>query len=175
MLKISISILKSNRGNSMIEIIPVLAIFILLVNFSLGFFGVIHSGILNSIGARNYAFETFRNRADLRYLRDIEDSDSGFTYTRSQGRYHVVSNERRPEGASDIDFVATRRSIQFNLLAMSEDVIPDEKLGTQTDHNSKVKTIAEGVRASDVGVDEGVDPVWIRSSYGICLTAACEN
>jgi hypothetical protein len=175
MLKISVKILRSNRGNSMIEIIPVLAIFILLVNFSLGFFGVIHSGILNSIAARNYAFETFRNRASLRYLRDTEDSQADFTYTRSQSRFHVVSNERKPEGNSDIDFVATRRSIQFNLLAMSEDIIPEEKLGTQTDHLGKVKTIAEGARASDVGVDEGVDPVWIRSSYGICLTAACEN
>ena len=175
MLKISAKILKSNRGNSMIEIIPVLAIFILLVNFSLGFFGVIHSGILNSIAARNYAFETFRNRAGLRYLRDIEDSEATFTYTQNQGRFHAITNERKTDGSSDTRFIATRRSIQFNLLAMSEDITPDERLGTPTDHNTKVKTIAEGARASDVGVDEGVDPVWIRSSYGICLTAACEN
>jgi hypothetical protein len=166
--------LSNNRGNAMIEIIPILAIFILLVNFSLGFFGVIHSGVLNSIGARNYAFETFRNRADLRYLRDIDDSDRTFTYTKSGSRYHAVKIEKNPEGTSALDFIATRRSIQFNLVEMASEDIPDEKAGGPTEHN-RTKSVAEGVRASDSGIDEGVDPVWIRSSYGICLTARCEN
>ncbi|MEZ0393094.1 MAG: hypothetical protein ACAH59_12810, partial [Pseudobdellovibrionaceae bacterium] len=86
--------LGNSRGNAMIEIVPILAIFILILNFSLGFFGLIHSGIMNSIAARNYAFETFRNRADLRYLRDAASSDTEFTYTKSQVRFHAIKSER---------------------------------------------------------------------------------
>src|SRR5437762_2755082 len=103
--------LKNSRGNAIIEIVPILAIFILIINFSLGFFGLIHSGILNSIGARNYAFESFRNRAELRYLRDTDDSDRSFTYTKSQQRFHVIKNEKAPDEKS---FYATRRPIKFS-------------------------------------------------------------
>lgn len=155
---------KSSRGNAMIEVIPVLAIFILLVNFALGFFGLIHSGILNSIAARNYAFETFRNRPNLRYLRDVPGSATEFTYTRSGIRFHVVRNEVTN---NEDKFVATRRPIRF-----SEIRGVDEELGAG-EHDTKVTTIAEGTRASDKGIEEGVNPAWVRTAYGICLNAGC--
>lgn len=159
--------LKNERGNSIIEIVPILMIFMLIVNFSLGFFGLIHSAVLNSIGARNYAFETFRNRSNLNYLRDTPTSDSTFTYTKSQQRFHVVKNETSPI-ASD-KFYATRRPIEFSEIRG----VANAK-GTPSEHE-KGKKIIEGQRASDAGVDEGVNPVWIRSTYGMCLEAACGN
>jgi len=157
--------LKSQRGNAILEVVPILAIFILIVNFSLGFFGLIHSGIMNSIAARNYAFETFRNRADLTYLRDATGSDTSFTYTVSQQRFHVIKSETTPVAADK--FYATRRPIKFS------DVrgVADER-GSAGEHE-RGKSIIEGRRASEVGIDEGVNPVWVRSAYGMCLVAAC--
>ena len=163
MLK-AVESLKNQRGNAMIEIVPVLAIFILLVNFSLGFFGLIHSGILGSIAARNYAFETFRNRADLHYLRDTSGTDIDFTYSRAGLRYHAIRSEttRTTEG-----FEASRRPIRFSEI---RGVADESGLG---EHNLKVKGITEGERASEKGIDEGVNPAWVRTAYGICLTATC--
>ncbi len=157
--------LKNSRGNAIIEIIPILAIFILVINFSLGFFGLIHSGIMNSIGARNYAFETFRNRSNLTYLRDTAGSDSSFTYTKSQQRFHVIKNETAP--VSGDRFYATRRPIKF-----SEIRGVAEAVGSAQEHERN-KTIIEGRRASDVGIEEGVNPAWVRSAYGMCLVANC--
>jgi hypothetical protein len=158
-------LVKNQRGNAMIELMPILMIFMLIVNFSLGFFGLIHSAILNSIGARNYTFETFRNRSNLNYLRDTQGSESSFTYTRSQQRFHVIKNETTPVAPDK--FYATRRPIEFSEIREVANV-----KGNAGEHE-RGKRIREGERATEVGIDEGVNPVWIRSTYGICLVAAC--
>ncbi len=160
----------SQKGNAVLEIVPILAIFVLLVNFSLGFFGLIHSGILNSIGARNYAFETFRNRSDLTYLRDATDQAAGnfdFTYKKSGLRFHVVKNEF-DLGKGDDKFYATRRPIKISDIKEVEN-----ELGNNDSYHQKIKGITEGQRASDAGIDEGVNPAWVRTAYGICLTSKC--
>ena len=152
----------NSRGNAMIEVLPILVIVILLVNFSLGAFGLIHSGILNSIAARNYTFETFRNRADLRYLRDIAGGGENdtFTFTIAKLRYHSVV-----EGGTINQFVATRRPMKFS--DITEVANP---LGA-SDH-LKTSKIKAGQAASDF-VSEGVTPAWIRTAYGICLETSC--
>ncbi len=164
--------LKNQKGMSSIEIIPVLAIFILLVNFSIGFFGVIHSGILNSIAARNYAFETFRNRANLNYLRDcLEDPLAGqcdppsnpTEYSSVGFRFHSIVDEK----TTTRTFIPTVRAIKFTDRGLAMD-----PKGV-AEHNQKVKLITEGKRASEVGIEEGTDPVWIKITYGICLNSNC--
>ncbi len=160
--------LRNSRGNAMIEIVPILALFILIVNFALGFFGLIHSGILNSIAARNYAFETFRNRADLRYIRDNNvGANASFTYAKSEQRFHVTKSEASPDPNK---FYATRRPIQFSKINSFGDGSADE---TGLSERPKIKQIRENDRASAVGIDEGTNNPWIRSSYGMCLTAKC--
>jgi hypothetical protein len=157
--------LANSRGNAMIEILPVIAIFILLVNFSLGFFGVIHSGILGSISARNYAFETFRNRADLRYFRDIPGGDKDFTYAKSELRFHGVQGEKAG-GNSGADWYATRREIKFSDI---KGIV--NPLGSEPDH-----TTLKQIRPYEVvgsNADEGVSPAWVRTAYGICLESKC--
>lgn len=162
--------LGNSRGNAMVEIVPILALFILIVNFSLGFFGLIHSGILNSIAARNYAFETFRNRTDLRYLRDASDSERGFTYAVTQLRFHTIKSEYSPDGRAD-SFYATRRPIKFSDI----NEVAEEK-GLQ--EHSRYSNIREGTRVSETkgqggGIEEGANPAWVKSAYGICLEANC--
>lgn len=160
----------NQKGMASVEMIPILMMFIVLVNFGLGFFGVIHSGILNSIAARNYAFETFRNRANLNYLRDTSTSDPVF-YGNKGFRYHFV----HAEGDKRSLAVATKRPIKF-----TEVVTPTDALGSADDHNKKVKSIKDTGAVSEVFTgknkvdgDAGVSPVWIMTSYGICLRASC--
>jgi hypothetical protein len=157
--------LANQKGIAVFEIIPILAVFILLLNFAIGFFGVIHSGILNSISSRNYAFETFRNRANLNYLRDIADSDNTFTYSKAGYRYHgTVSETNRGSG---VNWTATKRNIKF-----TESRNPAGS-NDSSSHNTNVLKIAAGGRASDVIGEEEFESVWVRSVYGICLNPKC--
>ncbi|GIL18797.1 MAG: hypothetical protein BroJett040_25480 [Oligoflexia bacterium] len=166
--------LKNERGMATLEMIPILTVFIILVNFTFGFFGVIHSGILNSIGARNYAFETFRNRSNLNYLRDKADSDK-VIYGPTGARYHaIISDSRKSNGT--LKFAATQRPIKFS--EVNEGTA--EALGQKQDHTNDVRQIKDIGKASDIFVGRmktdgkaGVNPVWIQTSYGICLNAKC--
>jgi hypothetical protein len=162
----------NQRGLATMEMIPILIIFFILVNFTLGFFGVIHSGILNSMAARNYAFETFRNRANLNYLRD-EGSEAVF-YSNAGYRYHSIISESNKGQNS---WVATQRPIQFTENG-AQGVEPQ---GDKNDHNVTVRSMVEANPTSTyfpgtsaAAGDAGLDPVWIMTSYGICLTATCK-
>lgn len=161
MLKPSI---KNQKGMAIFEIVPLLAIFILLLNFAIGFFGAIHSGILNSIAARNYAFETFRNRTNLNYIRDEATSDLDFYFYKQGYRIHGIKGEGKP---SDEQFYATRRSIKFT------EAVDTTVTGETMIHNRKVAQIATGARASDIIEQDEFSKVWVRTLYGICLNKNC--
>jgi len=176
MLKIIRSQSQSEKGIATIELIPVILLFAMLFNFTLGFFGVIHSGILNSIAARNYAFETFRNRANLYYLRDIGPVSNiqGSNYTKVNYRFHGIITEGRGEERQSY-WPVTRRPIRFTDL--NDGVEP---VGTAADHRDLVRQIADNGKASDVFTGRtpeegrsGVSPVWIQILYGICITSKC--
>lgn len=151
--------LRSEKGMAIMEIIPILIIFVLLFNFSLGFFGAIHTGILNSMSARNYAFETFRNRSNLVYFRTgIADAEK--TKYQSQGmRLHATVSDK---ARSDDLFVATGRPIDF--------LAQQETKGSKDIHITQVYSVKDGKRFTD---NSGVNPLWVRPQYGICLTAKC--
>lgn len=170
--------LKSQKGLSTIEMIPLLLIFALLFNFTLGFFGVIHTGVLQSIAARNYAFETFRNRADLTYLRDTAGTalrvvQWNSTFKKEGFRIHGVESEGSDgEG----NFYVARRPIKF---ASVKDGLGNQ--GSDDEHRQPVRSIAEDQKASEVFSGKtpedgksGLDPVWIQVLYGICMNAKCK-
>lgn len=157
---------KNQNGNAMFEIIPILLMFIVLINFTLGFFGMIHSGTLNSIAGRNYLFETFRNRASLYYFRDSDTSDTAVNYQALGYRFSLVRSEA--DFRSD-QFVATTRYPRFSDLQSPPDPIA---LDFST-RRSVANSIQESAKVSDVN-EEGVNPIWIRTHYGICLNSKCE-
>lgn len=168
--------IRSQKGISTIELIPVLLLFAMLFNFSLGFFGVIHSGILNSIAARNYAFETFRNRANLTYLRDISPLQPDIAearYTKKNFRFHAIISESH--GTVKDDWIVTRRPLKFT------EITAGSQTTTTVDDHNIVRQIADNGKASDVftgkGPDDsknGISPVWLKTIYGICLTSTCK-
>lgn len=162
-----LKLLKLNqRGNAMFEIIPVLLMFILLINFTLGFFGMIHSGTLNSIAGRNYLFETFRNRTNLFYFRDADTTDISVNYKAIGYRFSLVRSESSFEPQN---FVATSRFPRFSDIQSPPDPISLDFSPRRT----QASTIQESEKVSDIN-EEGVNPVWIRTHYGICLNSKCE-
>lgn len=160
---------RRQKGLSNIEMIPVLLLFALLFNFTLGFFGVVHSGILQSIAARNYAFETFRNRSNLnRFRPQVDEANSKIIFNAVGYRFHSVRTENA--GSDTESWLATARPIRFIAANQAE---PDET--NITDH-SLVNQIKDPGKASDVytGDDGGLDNVWVKVIYGICVTHNCQ-
>jgi hypothetical protein len=152
--------LNNEKGMAMIEAVPLLVMFIVLLSFSLGFFGVIHTAILNSIAARAYAFETFRDRTNLNFFR--EDGSAlkslGPLYLGVKGfRYHAIQSEN--PGGRQL-FIPTVRGI-----AMGKEE-PEKPSGKDL-HNQQIYNILQRNERVEV------NPVWVMVGYGICLNSAC--
>jgi hypothetical protein len=150
-------ILKNERGLAMLETVPLIVIFTVLVSFGLGFWGIVHTAVLHSIGARTYAYETFRQRTNLYYFRE---NGSGTTkpmnYKTKQWRYHAVNNENDDRER----FVSTVRPIAFGRSTASEDA----SLET---HNVQIF----GIKSRNERI--AVNPAWVMVGYGICLNSKC--
>lgn len=158
-------LLKNEDGLASLEVIPVMIVIAVLINFSLGFFGVIHTGILTQIAARNYAFETFRHRSSLMYFHDVRGGTSNFAGFNT--RAHSIASDKR--GASSKAAIATLRSIGFGYA-------PDDRDGGNQVHEGggngqNIMSINEGQRNENIDAS----PVWIRPVYGVCLTMSCRK
>lgn len=155
------SALRNQRGTALIETIPLLVIFVMLTAFGLGIFGIVHTGVLHSIAARTYTFETFRNRANLYYFREdgsgLEVGKS-LNYTKKGWRFHAVQNESDQRNR----FVATVRPVSFGRPLEAADASQDV-------HNSTIFSLPG--RNDKVSVN----PAWVMVGYGICLNAQCGN
>lgn len=156
------SILQNEKGMAIFEMIPILVVIVLFVNFSLGFFGAIHTGILNSIASRNYAFETFRNRSNLVYFR----ADNTVHFDKLGARVHGTLTEKAANSPTD-EWRASTRLIDF----MNFERRAADAVGTAKTQHSKLRELPNG-RVSE-GVHQGVNPIWIKTMYGICLNASC--
>jgi hypothetical protein len=158
---------KNEKGMAIMEIVPIMIIFTILINYALGFFGAIHSGILGSMAAKNYAYETFQHRADLTYLRDNDKSATDVQYSKLGFRWHASISDKliKKSGANPGDqFFATLRPIDF--------LAKVDATGTKDIHNRQISSVADGKRFTS---NDGVNPIWIRPQYGICLNAKCGN
>lgn len=168
--------LKGNSGMAVIEMVPILIIVALLLNFSLGFFGVIQTGLVNSIAARNYAFETFRHQSNLTYfVRETTAQGEISNFKRYGFRFHGIASEFRP--GTDNTWIATARNIAFVRPFGGVDsdgkVLANERNMRNTEielHNRKIFTIRDDGNRTLIGAA----PVWIRPIYGICITASCQ-
>lgn len=163
------SFIKNEKGMAILELVPTIFIYMLLINFSLGFFGVIHSGILNSIASRNYVFETFRHRPNVVYHRDTK----GTSFQKVGYRYSGIV----AESFNGDDWVATNRPIAFtsSFGGTDQDGVnlggrgPSAVSGESQIHNNVVKALDETQRNENIAVKS----VWIKVLYGICLNSTC--
>lgn len=154
---------KSERGFLIIETIPMIFIFVTLVGFTLGFYGVTQRMILNSIAARAYGYEQIRHRANLTYFRDVKDGYMSF-YDKTQLRYFSSKNP-----GSKRAFKAVKMNIKFPPQTSTNVV-------TAEDHNNKAydELSRQGLRRR-LNTRYSFDLVWIKTGYGICLTEKCEG
>lgn len=157
------SVLQNEKGMAIMEMIPIMIVIVLLLNFSIGFFGVVHTGILNSMAARNYAFETFRHRSNLTYFMINNAENAGISYQLDQQRMHTTLSEGAI-GKGD-QTMATTRLLDFFPFANRQ----ADETGSAQDHDNGVLEVQAGKRFQG----NGVNPVWIKSGYGICLSATC--
>lgn len=161
------SLLKNENGTAIIEVIPVIVVIVLLLNFSIGFFGAVHTGILNSIASRNYAFSTFAHRANLTYYRNNRVPGTGAThYEVEHMRFHGIVSE----STNSEHFVATKRKIDF--FNSNNSVGAAGGVGT---HATQVNTVCDfgTLGCSNPRTEVNINPIWIKTSYGICLDAGC--
>jgi hypothetical protein len=161
---------KNNKGMALIEALPVLFMVILIFNFSLGFFGAIHSGILNSIGSYNYTMETFRFRSNLVYFRP---GGGVANYAKSMNRVHgVTADGYKMEDSRKGKWPVTIRSVT---------VSGNGKLqgSTEVDNHSLANKSTSVWRAISSYTANSEDDapktpeIWIKTVYGICLNAEC--
>jgi len=151
--------LRNEKGLAILETVPLIVIFVMLMSFGLGFFGIIHTAALHSIAARTYAMETFRNRANLYYYReDGSGLDRPFNFTNKGWRYHAVQHERDPRDL----FVATARPIALG------NRVPAGDPSKETHNTGIYALLPRNERIS-------VNPAWIMVGYGICLNGQCGN
>ncbi len=153
--------LKNQKGIAVIEAVPLIVIFTMLLTFGLGFYGAIHTATLHSIAARTYAFETFRQRTNLTFLREEgsgENAGAATHYKKKGFRYHGVSHELDQR----LYFVSTLRPISID-----RGVAEAESDGAT--HNQKVFDLQRRNQAV------GVNPIWIMVGYGICIDSRCGN
>ncbi len=158
---------KSEKGMALIESFPALFIIVLVFNFSLGFFGAIHSGILNSIGAYNYTLETFRFKSSLIYFRPGGTIDQH--YLKANNRVHGVIQDGNSNLEERGAWPATVRGYTFN--NMSASGAEDDGVHSKNNSSGVWSVLSTtGKPTTDVVVKE----IYIKTIYGICLNADCE-
>lgn len=179
---------KSEQGMAFLESIPVLIMLTLVFNFSLGFFGAIHSGILNSIASYNYTLETFRFKSNLIYFRPGGGTTN---YAKALNRVHGTTQDgsEAQTGREDKNkWPATQRGITFNYkkedskrnLSTVQDGINKTAVSDNVgDHEYISRTSSTNIWKADSNYDlqtgEAIQTprIWIKTVYGICLTADC--
>lgn len=151
-------IVKNNKGMASMESVALLVIFSVFIGYGIGFFGVIHTGILNSISSRAYAFETFDNRADVTYFRSNRGTDTQTDqYAKYGYRAHGIRTEYT-EPNSEAIWEVTERSISIGRPSAG-------RLG-DGDHDN----LGDTIMGPELRV---VNPVWLKTVYGICLDVSC--
>ncbi|MEC9283477.1 MAG: hypothetical protein VX642_12240 [Bdellovibrionota bacterium] len=153
-------------GFATIEALTMVFIMVGLMSFTIGSFGVVHTGIVNSIASKTYLWEMMEMRADVSYHRSNPGYDAANwneSMRRKPGfRYGGIASERN-SGSDNPRFNATARNIDFR--------IAKDNSGRSSDSASKhsqTRNLNLNERASI-----SVDDVWVKTTYGICLNASC--
>ena len=179
---------KKNRGVAIIEFFLFFFIFVFSLALLYGSWGVVHSGVLNSIGARAYAFYSIANRSDLSFYRDDVDPLAGNTPTayfwdsdpkKKDTRFFAVI---KTEGQGDpLDFFA--RQIKINLgsgswKANNPDGIWGGKKGRNSPYGGGFQNPDKWLNDPRLqhdkrNIQEESTVVYLKQGYGICLDVNC--
>ncbi len=174
--------LRNQKGMAALEVVGIFAVIMILFNFSLGFFGVIQTGILKSMAARNYAMETYRFRSNLDFFwREDADPTNLSKFRKFGNRFHGIISEFSDDSQRD-KWVATARPISFvSSFGGTDQDGNDYSRTPQADtavtlHNQTVYQIRDDGKALLDDKDKyKAYPVWIKTVYGICINYDCSK
>ena len=176
-------------GIAMVEILPLLVVLITFFGLSMGLWGAVHSGTLQSIAARHYAFEVINNRTHVEHHRDWNPSSNegnGLMFespTPSPEEYHGLLGMRlfavvvKQPGAKPKEFVENRGLNFFNDIDRAYDEQPGGILSSsQTDTANKYSSRASFLEEAQLFIQAPpINPIWLINGYGICLNCCCGN
>lgn len=149
---------KSQQGMAILETVPMIFVFVALVGFTIGFYGVTQKMILHSIASRAYGFEQIRHRANTNYLRDVGTGGTENSYHLTQLRYFTT----RAPGTGD-RFIASRMGIDYRDRNPADQGNPDS-------HNTSAY---QDINRSSRNERHLFNSVWIKVGHGLCLRASC--
>ena len=146
------SLFKNSSGIAVVEMLPLLMVFIMFFGLTFGFWQAIHSGTLQSIAARHYAFEVINNRTNLFYGRD-EAPDPDNPPTLSDKNYYKKNGYR------------------YFSVVKYQPGIPSPN----PDPAKKKLNLFGGspLNIDDVSGGEKASPIHLKQAYGICLNLHC--
>ena len=158
---------QNEKGLATIELTGFLILFVSMLGFLLGFWGVFHSGVLNSIGARAYAYETFRNKTHLQYFRTENSENPPIEHYGNVGsRFHrAVNNPIRSSSVLTDDFYAPERKLSLNPYFYEKE---ESQISLFREED-----IYKDIKSKRRYSTQGLNPVWIKVTYGICLDHRC--
>ena len=156
--------LNNDKGIAILETVPMLVIFTMMLSYGVGMWGVVHTAVHNSMGARAYAFSTFNQRTDLTVLRDNLSQPAQNQFMTTGFRLHSIYSDE-DDFNSNANHVATRRSI----------TITDTPVSLQTQSPQPPPASFHNENVHEIGTEsrDRSNPVWVQTSYGICLRAVC--
>ena len=139
--------LNNQRGIAMVEMLPLLSIFVILFGLTFGLWTSIHSGILQAIAARHYAFEVINNRTHFIYHRDTKNPTGIKQYYEKNGKRFFAIVEQ--QNIADLKIIAEKKTL--NLFGKDSLRITGDPSSGQPQRN----------------------PIKLKTGYGICIDFEC--
>lgn len=173
--------LRKKRGMAIIEFLFFFFVFIFFFALMYGSWGITHSAILSSIGARAYAWDVIRNRSNLAFVRDNGSLENN--YWKKNSRVFTVT-EKKP--LSNINFLP--RKLKIDMGGADWSSTPQQGFtgvnlqrqssyySTNTTDNTFDDVGGLALRdrnLQDTGNKTGV--VHLMMAYGICLNSNCDQ
>ena len=172
--------LRKKRGMAIIEFLFFFFVFIFFFALMYGSWGITHSAILRSIGARAYAWNVIRGRSNLAFLRDYGNNDLlEHNYWQKRSRVFAVIERNSAKkfkagqlkidmGGADWSDVSQQGSTKVNVSDRRAGY--SNTLGTFFDPSDRLALEKRNKRESS---DYRTGVVHLKMTYGICLDSAC--
>lgn len=155
---------RDERGIAMFEMLFLLLVFIVLFGLTLGFWGAIHTGTLQSISARHYSFEVINHRPHFEYHRDwpLNAVPSSTPY--------MIGNSSYPGAKSYHGDLGMRFFFITGIYGQRDTSVTTRGLNffKEIDRHTATTIPSTGsIPGHDPGGGNKRNPLWIKIGYGI--------